>query len=249
MPELTEKRKRRLNTLPLATAVIALLRVSACSSKFLTTAPDNAASTLATATHTPKLPLKATSNISTSLSDIGKYSKAIYDTAKVHDWTTAAVQLASLQNATELLHPGFNTSKDVVQFHASMAALDIAVATQERPEAMHRANQLMLITANMTTQFQPLLPVEVKLLEYYGRELEVWALAKNVAKLKTTSNNIHQTWDTLRPLVNSQGAKVLSQKFSNLVLCVDAAKSANDYSHLTNSFLESVENLEKIFKK
>lgn len=250
MQKLTEKQQRTWNTLPLATAVIALLRVSACSSKFLTTTkPDNTASTLATTkTATSKSLLKPTSNISTPLSDIGKYSKAIYDTAKKHDWTTAAVQLAFLQNASEL-HPGFKTDKDAAQFHTSIVALDIAVAAKERSEAMHRANQLILITANTATQFKPSLPVEVKLLEYQGRELEVWALAKNVVKLKTTSSNIHRTWDALRPLVNAQGAKVLSQKFSNLVLCIDAAKSTNEYSHLANSFLEAVDNLEKIFQK
>lgn len=251
MQKLTEKQQRTWNTLPLTTEVIALLRVSACSSKFLTTAkPDHAASTpVTTKTHTPKSLLKATSNVSIFLNDIEKYSKAIYDTAKKHDWTTAAVQLTCLQNATELLHPGFQTSKDAAQFHTSMVALDIAVAAQERPEAMHRANQLILITANMTTQFQPLLPVEVKLLEYQSRELEIWALAQNVVKLKTTASNIYRTWDVLRPLVNAQGAKVFSQKFSNLVLCIDAAKLPNEYSHLANSFLEAVDNLEKIFKK
>lgn len=141
-----EKQKRRLNTLPLTAAVIALLRVSACSSQLLTTAkPDNAASTLATAkTDTPKSPLKPTSDVPRSLRDIGKYSKAIYDMAKVHDWTKAVVELAEFKEAIARL-PSIKTDK----LDTTITALDIAVATQEQSVAMHSANQLSLIAADM----------------------------------------------------------------------------------------------------
>lgn len=160
-----EKQKRRLKTLPLTAAVIALLRVSACSSKFLTTANSetHAAPTVATAkTNTPKLPIEAnTSNVPSSLSDISQYGEAIYDMAKIHDWTKAAVELASLKDAIARLHSDFKgVSKDEAQLDISIAALDIAVATKERSVAMHLANQLTLIAANMIAQLNPPLSVE-----------------------------------------------------------------------------------------
>ena len=65
------------------------------------------------------------------------------------------------------------------------------------------------------------------MLDYYGRELEIWSATENIAKLKTTASEMRRTWDAVRPSILSRGGTA-PQKFDALVARVEAAKSPSD---------------------
>ncbi len=69
---------------------------------------------------------------------------------------------------------------------------------------MHEANEVTLDVANMTAAYKLNVPVEVTRLDYYGRELEVWAQAQDTNKLQAAAREMRQTWDSLRPRIEAQ---------------------------------------------
>jgi hypothetical protein len=89
-------------------------------------------------------------------------------------------------------------------------------------------------------------PVEVTKLDYYGRELEVWAQAKDANKLQATALGIRGTWDGLRPSIETHSATE-AKKFDALVAQVESAKTPANYAQVATPVLNEVDNLEKLF--
>ncbi|MEO9124247.1 MAG: hypothetical protein ABI262_06045 [Microcoleus sp.] len=185
------------------------------------------------------------SQVPKSLTDVGNYGETAYDMAKVSDWNKTAANLRLLQQAAGKL-PSEIKPDLTVRLNAAIADLSRSITTKNQSTALRQANQVTLIAANMTEQFQHKVPVQVTLLDYYGREFEIWSANGNAAQLKTTSAEFNQTWQALRPTVlarNSNEAKT----FDAIVAQTQTAKSPADYGRLATPVLNAVDNLEKVF--
>lgn len=185
--------------------------------------------------------------IPVALKQVGEYGEATYDFAKASDWTKVKANLSSLQNAAKNLHKDTN-SKQTIQLNKRIATLSQAVDMKNRLAAMHDANQVTLIAANITTEFQGKVPVEITLLDYYGRELEIWTAQGNTTKLKATANDIQRTWEKVRPAIEVRKGTTQARNFDYLVKRVVAAKVVTDYNRLSTPILNEVDNLEKVFQ-
>lgn len=186
--------------------------------------------------------------IPVSLSKIGENGEAVYDAAKIDNWTKATASLTSLENAAKQLNSemrGTNTSA----IDSNIAALREAVTAKNRLAAMQEANSITLAAAKLTAQYKPKVPVEITLLDYYGRELEIGAAANNTAKLQATTAQMRQTWDTVRPSIQAHSGSTQAQQFDSLVARVQAAKSPTEYGRLATPVLDQVDNLEKVFNR
>jgi hypothetical protein len=139
-----------------------------------------------------------------------------------------------------------NQSAAVDGLDSNVAALDRAVTAKDRQAAMREANQVTLDVANMTTAYTLNVPVEVTKLDYYGRELEVWAQAQDSNKLQATAREMRRTWDSLRPTIAAKSATE-AKTFEALVAQVEAAKTPADYTRVATQVLNEVDNLEKLF--
>jgi hypothetical protein len=177
-----------------------------------------------------------------------EYSENIYDMAKAKDWKAASARLRELQAASRQL------SIDLPREKGSIAALDTeisviarGVAAKNRLGAMRDANQATRITAGISGSFHPVVPMQIALLDYGGRELEVWSANTNEAKLKATARGIKQNWATVRSQVVAHGGRMEATKFDRLVASVDAAKSPHQYNAVAMQILAEVDNLEKVF--
>lgn len=184
--------------------------------------------------------------VPTSLTNVGKYGETLYDMAKVGDWTKASTNLTLLQQAARSL-PSNIDRKEVTQLNSTITKLNRSIASKNQPIALRKANQVTLIAANMTKEFKPKVPVEVTLLDYYGREFEIWSASKNAAQLKTTAKEFHQTWNTLRPAVQARNSSE-AKTFDTIVAQVQAAKAPAEYGRFATPVLNAVDNLEKVFQ-
>ena len=183
-----------------------------------------------------------------SLSDAGEYGENVYDYAKANDWKNADVKVAALRGVIKKVRTNVkNQSAAVDRLDTNVAALERAVTAKDRQAAMQTANQVTLDVANMTTAYKLSVPVEVTKLDYYGRELEVWAQAKDANKLQTTTREMRQTWDSLRPTIAAKSAAE-AKKFDALVAQVELAKTSADYQRVAKPVLDEVDNLEKLFQ-
>ncbi|GAB1544029.1 hypothetical protein NUACC21_67050 [Scytonema sp. NUACC21] len=184
-----------------------------------------------------------------SLTKVGQYSKTIYNTAKANDWKNATKNLSLLECAVKDLNTEVKGEKILIsRLNSKIAILKATVSAKNGLAAMHNANQVMLIAANMAVQFQQKVPVEVTLLHYYGHELEIWAPTGNRAWLHKTADNMRSTWYRIRPSVLVHSGTSQTQKFDTLIERVEMASSAQEYSHLATFLLDEMDKIEGVYK-
>ena len=184
-----------------------------------------------------------------SLSAIGEFGENVYDLAKAGAWTKAATKLGALKDAVKgLAADSAAVPADQDQLGHHVAVLDEAVTAKNRQAAMREANRVTLIVANMTEPFDPKVPVDVTRLDYYGRELEVWAAAEDMDKLKATADDMLEVWDRLRPTIVAHKGAATAKRFDRLMAQVEVAKSSREYGHAATPVLEAVDMLEEVFK-
>lgn len=237
----------------LMAAVLILPGVSACSTltKQETPVGNNIPTATPASTTIPKSPVMSRSNkIPQALVSAGEDGENAYDMAKANNWPQAVARLASLKGAAKLLRTELPEAKaNEEQLDRSMTALEQAITAKDRQAAMREANQVTRIVADMTAPFNLPVPVEITRLDYEGRELEVWAGAKDTARLKATADEIQRIWERLRPQVEAHGGLAEAKRFNDLASRVASAKTVDEYAHLATPVLDEVDNLEKAFQK
>jgi hypothetical protein len=243
---LTRQQHERWNTAALgilAAIVFLIIWMSACSSGSPGAAKTGKAATPSTASPA----LTTAESVPTSLSNAGEYGENVYDYAKANDWKNADLKLAAVKGELKKVRSDVgNQTAAVDRLDANVAALDRAVAAKDRQATMRAANQVTLDVANMTTAYKLSVPVEVTKLDYYGRELEVWAEAKDANKLQAAAREMRKTWGSLLPTIEAH-SKTEATKFEALVAQVESARKPDGYMRVATAVLNEVDNLEKLF--
>jgi hypothetical protein len=226
-------------------AVVCFLMIwlNACASG----SPDAAKTNKAVTTTTASSGATTEESLPASLANAGEYGENVYDYAKVGDWKNAVVKLAALKDAIKIARTNVGKQSAAVdRLDTNVAALDRAVDAKDRQAAMREANQVTFDVANMTTAYKLKVPVEVTKLDYYGRELEVWAQADDGNKLQATAREMRRTWDSLRPSIEIKSATE-AKKFDALLAQVESARTPAAYVREATLVLDEVDNLEKLF--
>ena len=211
-----------------------------------TTAKTNASGQVPSATQNnlAKKPAIVADKVPAALTDTGEFGENIYDAAKTGDWKTSNAKLNELKIAAQKMTAEKISS---IEFETTLGKLEKAIAAKDKTASLVEANQLTLETANLTAKYNPAVPVEVVRLDFYGRELEIWAAAKDEAKLRETAKMIRQNWDAVKAKIEAKGGKKESATFESLVIKTDKAKTPSDYAKLAAPILDEVDNLEKVF--
>ncbi len=184
-----------------------------------------------------------------SLFNVGEDSEDLYDQAFAPNWTKASAALAKISRDNAIL---LKTEPALKKRSAGVAALAVAVkrdiAAKDRPAALRDINQMTRLTIEMGAAYAGPIPVEVSLLDYYGRELQLWAVAGNKAQLQHTLSALQTTWQRVRPQVVARpnGAKV-ARSFDAMVARAKAAQSPASVSKVAAPLLEEVDRLENVF--
>ncbi|MEO6211657.1 MAG: hypothetical protein ABIQ10_16230 [Gemmatimonadaceae bacterium] len=179
-----------------------------------------------------------------AVADVGTHGEDLYDQAKASNWTKAGQIMDSLNRSAALLKPD-----ERAQLSGTLDSLTRAVAAHQREVALEGANYVTLIGAKLTEAYHPKMPADIVRLDYYGRELEIWAARKNMTKLTSTAADLKRTWDAVKSSEISHGGTAPAAKMDQLVARLDAAKSVADYAQLAKPILDLVDALEKPFEK
>ncbi|PSM50388.1 hypothetical protein C7Y66_04350 [Chroococcidiopsis sp. CCALA 051] len=184
-----------------------------------------------------------------TLNKINDYATSIYNIIKLQKWREAELYLALLQNTFQQLKNEMKISNaELAQLYSNITALRSSVAAKNH-QAMCDANQMTLITAKLAKHFDPQIPIEVAMLDYYGRELEIWTATENTTKLRAVSGKIRQTWEALRPSIHSHSGSTQLENFEDtLIALVEKASSPTEYSLLATPILGEVKNLRRFFQ-
>ena len=131
----------------------------------------------------------------------------------------------------------------------TIADLDKALAAKNHQEALRNSNRITLIAATVAVPYKPRIPTEISLLEYNGRELEIWSKDKRIDKLSGIVIRMHLAWQTLMPkLIECNGGKEL-KRFSDLMMHLEQARTAEEYDRLSKQILTGTTTLEAVFAR
>ena len=179
------------------------------------------------------------------LVDAGEFAENIYDFAKAKNWTKADERLTRLEKAVADLKTQNLSTPQIVE---TTNSLSTAVQAKNEMDALREANRATFLFAEQSAKFNSAVPVEVTKLDYYGREIELLAMDKDEAKLKSTTAEMRQTWNAVKPQIEAKGATKVAAKFESLVAQMEKAASVADYAKVATPILDEVDNLEKVFE-
>lgn len=181
--------------------------------------------------------------IPTAIADVGNHGEDLYDQIKASNWTRARIIMDSLDTSAKALSAG-----EHAQLAGVLDTLRRAITNHQRQTAIVAANRVTFLDAKLTEAYHPKMPADVVRLDYYGRELEIWAAQKNMAKLASTSTDLQQTWARVKPLELSHGGAAAAARTDSLVARIAAARTPAEYSKVATPFLDVVDLLEKPFQ-
>jgi len=183
------------------------------------------------------------------LESVAHYSENLYDAARTNDWTAAAAQLDTLKRGATDLSATVNGSAELKSSVSSqLAVIDTSVSNRNRAATLRSANEVTRLAAELTRPYNPQVPVEITLLDYSGRELELWAEADDSTKLRAATVTMRQTWDTVRNTVEKQGGGLAAAvSFDALIARAESATTSGDYAAVAAPILDEVDKLERLF--
>ncbi|HWE43713.1 MAG TPA: hypothetical protein VG432_14500 [Gemmatimonadaceae bacterium] len=181
---------------------------------------------------------------------VGRHAEDAYDVAKAGTWTTARVIVDSLKRAVSTLPAAAQSAvAPSGALHAEVATLDQAVTDRNHVRAERAANHITALGAQMAAQYLAPVPANVVLLDYYGRELEIWSTANDRTKLRDTALAMSRTWGAVRPQVIARGGNAEATRFDALVSRAEGASTVAAYARLATPVLDEVDRLEAVFTR
>jgi hypothetical protein len=186
--------------------------------------------------------------MASAIEDLGHYAEDAYDHAKTADWAKGKASVEALKAAARRLGPAERKDAGLMrQLDGASSALDKAVTRRDKAAAMREANVLTRVDAELSRPSRPAVPADVTLLDYYGRELEIWAAARDEARLRSAVVAMGTTWRGLRPQVVARGGSAVASRFDSLVKQAESAPGVDGLAHLATPILDEVDNLENAF--
>jgi hypothetical protein len=211
-------------------SIALMFEMAACQKQTVVPVTQSESAAVATTTvSTPAAPR--------ALTDSAENAEVIYDSAKAGNWADATARAGLLQQSAaaypELARPA--------------ATLAIHVTAHDRLEAMTVANEITRQANELLRTYPAATPVDVAMLDYEGRQLEIAAGRNSLPVLKDTTKQIRQTWDEVRPQVINRGGTAESSAFETLVAQLEHANSIAEYKQIAASILNDVDLLEAVF--
>ena len=195
-----------------------------------------------TSTAPPKLP--------SELAAVADFGENLYDAAKAGKWDNGRAIMDSLDRAARSLPVGANAqSADGLELPRVLDSLRQAVSDRQRVAALQLSNRVTYLAAKMSPGYHPQVPSDIALLDYSGRELEIWSAQRNARMLKRTAADLSRTWDAVRPDVVRHGGTTAAETMDSLVTRVASAKTAADYARVATPILDHVDVLESLYTK
>jgi len=175
----------------------------------------------------------------------------IYEKAKGSHWKHLDKKISAIVKAEQVL-PGVTSEKDMLYYKNLIAVtsdLERAIATQDRTVAMKSANKIMMLGARLAEAHNSPVPINVAVIGFCGRKLEILSETESVSDLSDTVTKLHLSWQQLIPLVTAHGGIKEVKRFAEIMKRLELAKKPDEYGKMAASVVDEVDTIEKIFRK
>lgn len=178
-------------------------------------------------------------------------ARDIYEKAEANHWKHLDKNMNCIARIVRLLS-GVTPQKDMPYYKGLAGAaseLERAVAAQDRIAAMKSANKVMILGARLSEAHNSPVPINVAVIAYCGRKLQMLSETDNIPELADTVAKLHLSWQQLIPLVSANGGIREIKRFAEIMKRLESAKTPDEYGRLASSVVEEIDIIEKLFKK
>lgn len=180
---------------------------------------------------------------------LGHHAEDLYDHLNLSNWSSADTLMESLRHDVASGVAGNAPTGLDARVSATMARLDTAVAAADRARALIEANRLTELSARLLHSTEPIVPTDVTLLDYFGRELEIRHALHDGAGLQAAADSIRVVWGRVRPSVVARGGAAEAARFDSLVTRLNSAGSPGNIVALGTPILDHVDLLEAVYER
>jgi len=112
------------------------------------------------------------------------------------------------------------------------------------------ANQVTAILMELEVHYARSAPIEISLMDYYGREIVLLSkLPKNYGLLNTRINQLQDAWTKIKPVVDEHGGTPVSLKVDDTMAILAKHPAPARIAEEGNRILDLVDELEGLFSK
>ena len=113
---------------------------------------------------------------------------------------------------------------------------------------MDDANGITRIVVELATKWQTRIPMEIILLDYYGRQLELGIASGRESTLKKATADVRSTWNAVERTILDSGHVEDAKRFTDIVVQLEAARTPQDFVPLARAELAAVDQMQNIFR-
>jgi hypothetical protein len=181
-----------------------------------------------------------------SLLSVGDAAVDVFDAAWQSDWRRAGLGLLSVNEAaTEIPDP---SKPDLVeQLHDNIAAVTDGIEARQQATTMTAANAITQVVAEMSAEYERAVPYDVKMLGYYGRQIELGIAAGRPAVAVKAASDLATVWHRIEPAIVRRGYADEAGRFTDLVAELTGAAQPGDLVAPVSAELAAVPRIERLF--
>jgi hypothetical protein len=179
---------------------------------------------------------------------VGESAEGLFDAAAASNWLTATEQVQALSEAASQLPPHLPKADLVAQLRTRIDDVKQSAAARRRVETMDFANSITRIIADLSAEFQTDVPIDVVMLDYYGRQLELGIATGRQSTLTQATADLRQQWNRIEPTIERRGHVDEARRFKDIVVQLEGARRPADFAAPTRAELVAVDRLERIFR-
>ena len=176
--------------------------------------------------------------------EAGDAARYLFDAARDGRWHEADSQLAALQTDAANLPESRGEPALRRSLRTRMRQLSGAVGRRQRVRTMEAANEVAHITADLTQTYHTIMPAQLPLLDYYGRQLQIGIAARRPALIRHATANIREAWNAVRRDYERRARVDDVRRLTDIVVSLEGAKRQSDIERLARAELEEVGRLE-----
>ena len=186
--------------------------------------------------------------IPASVLTITKHAEGVYSAANARRWREASQQYSLLKAAVAKLPADVPAGNDyAANLVNSTQGVKNFLDIRDRWGTMGAANTVTIAAANLSTLYRRPFPVEIDLVEAFGREMQLGARARKIGIARAAALKISQTWEKLRPKLTDHKAATEAQRWDTLVSKIEHASTYDAYSRYAQAIMQRARYLEKLF--
>lgn len=183
-----------------------------------------------------------------ALKQLGDIASALFEAARAADWQEASIQLRAMDEATHSLPMRLPDSDADAQLRSRITAVHRNVNERRVVASMEHANAITRLVAEISGRFQNSVPLEISMLSYYGRQLELGAVSRRPAVWKKATTDLRTTWNSIEPKVLQRGDTADAKQLTDIVAQLDGDRRPADVASTAHAELATAAKLRQMFE-